>query len=207
MIKFIFIRLAIFLSLSTLTTLTIALLAAAFLPNPAPPVIATDKITLPAEHQSFEAGTYRLEIVSEPQWRSPTPTATLYDGDTQLWEKELPHQYGPRFALVSSKGQVVLFDEYINVASPYAIALINTTGETTSTYSFDDIQEFLQNVSRADLTRQATSGWWISSPPQLDETDQNTLVQTGGTTLQTNLKTGELSRRDDLSLDPSSPQP
>lgn len=202
MIKFILIRLAIFLSLSSLT---IALLAVARAPSPAPPVLATDKITLPAEHQSFETGTYRLEIMSEPEWRSPRPTATLYNGDTRLWEKEIPHQYGPRFSLVTSEGQVVLFDEYINVASPYAIALIHTTGETTSTYSFDDIQEFLQDVSRADLTRQATSGWWISSPPQLDEAEQNALVQTGGTTLQIDLSTGELSRRDDLSPNPSSP--
>ena len=198
MIKFILIRLSIFLSLSTLTTLAIALLTVALSPNPVPPVIATDRIKLPAEHQSFEAGTYRLEIVSESEWRSPTPKATLYSGGVRLWEKEIPHQYGPRFALVTSEGQVVLFDEYINVASPRAIALINTAGDTAATYSFDDIAAFLKDVSRADLTRQAASGWWISSPPQLDQLEQNALVQTGGTTLQINLTTGKLSRRDDL---------
>ncbi len=202
MTKFILIRLAIFLSLSTLTALTIVLLFPDLPPYEEGEVPAlqnvTDRVTLPATNQSVETGTYRLEIVGEPEWRSRTPTATLYSGDTLIWKKELPHQYGPRFALVSPKGQVILFDEYINVASPYAIALINSTGEDISTHSFDDIQAFLQDVSRADLTRQANSGWWISSPPQLDKLEQNALVQTGGTTLQINLTTGELSRRDDL---------
>jgi len=205
MIKFFLIRLAIFLSLGSLTTLAIILLMSVIAPELPPyqsefPALkdVADRLTLPAEYQSVEKGNYRLEIASEPEWRSPTPTATLFKGDTPIWQKELPHQYGPRFSLVTSEGQVVLLDEYINVASPHAIALISTTGDTTSTYSFDDIQAFLKDISRADFTRQAASGWWISSPPQLDEPEQNALVQTGGTTLQINLTTGDLSRRDDL---------
>ena len=202
----ILIRLGIFLLLGTLTALSITALMLAIMPEQPPAVSADlsapDSITLPAERQSVANGIYRLEITGESGWRSPTPMANFYKGDTLLWTKALPHQYGPRFALVSSAGQIVLFDEYINVASPYAIALISPIGETIATHSFDDIQHFLQDVSRADLVRQATSGWWISSPPQIENTlgevEQNALVKTGGTTLQISLTTGELSRRDDL---------
>lgn len=160
--------------------------------------VAADRLALPPERQSTSNGAYRLEIVGETGWLPPTPTATLYNDNALLWQKQLPHQYGPRFALVGAGGQVVLLDEYINVASSYAIALIDPTGKEIITYSFDDIQTFLQDISRAELTRQAASGWWISNQPQLDETAQNALVETGGTTLQINLTTGELSRRDNF---------
>lgn len=160
--------------------------------------VAADRLALPPERQSTSNGAYRLEIVGETGWLPPTPTATLYNDNALLWQKQLPHQYGPRFALVGAGGQVVLLDEYINVASSYAIALIDPTGKETITYSFDDIQTFLQDISRAELTRQAASGWWISSQPQLDQTAQHALVETGGTTLQINLTTGELSRRDNF---------
>lgn len=160
-----------------------------------------DRLTQPPVAQSFTNGPYTLVVEAVDSWRSPTAKATLTKAEatgdeTLVWQKELPQQYGPRFSLVSSTGNVVLFDEYINVASPYAISLIDPTGNTIARYSFDDIQQTLATVSRADLTRQAASGWWISSGPTLDAAEQSALITTGGTTLEVDLATGELSRQD-----------
>lgn len=153
-----------------------------------------DSLTWPPMRQTFTNGAYQLEIAAKDSWRSPSAIGKLYKNGTLLWQKDLPHQYGPRFSLVSPSGQVILFDEYINVASPYAIALINPTGETTRQYSFDDIKQALPDVAPADFTQQAASGWWISSLPTLEAAGNLASVETGGTTLELNLATGELSR-------------
>ena len=157
-----------------------------------------DRLTRPPTRQTFTNGAYQLEITAKDSWRSPSAIGKLYKNGTLLWQKDLPHQYGPRFSLVSPSGQVILFDEYINVASPYAIALVSSTGETTRQYSFDDIKQALPDVAPADFTRQAASGWWISSLPTLDAADNLARVETGGTTLELDLATGELSRSDNL---------
>ena len=155
-----------------------------------------DSLTRPPTRQTFTNGAYQLEITAKDSWRSPSTIGKLYRNGTLLWQKDLPHQYGPRFSMVSPSGQVVLFDEYINVASPYAIALINPTGETTCQYSFDDIKQTLPDVAPADFTRQAASGWWISSLPTLNAAGNFARVETGGTTLELDLATGKLSRSD-----------
>ncbi|MGB3296942.1 MAG: hypothetical protein WBA76_01640 [Phormidesmis sp.] len=153
-----------------------------------------DRLTHPPAVQTVVGGGYELTIAAKDDWRSPTAIGKLSKNGTPLWEKALPHHYGPRFFLVSPSGQAVLFDEYINVASPYAIALIDPTGETVAQYSFDDIKQALPTLAPADFTRQATSGWWISSRPTLDATGSLASVETGGTTLELDLATGELRR-------------
>lgn len=155
---------------------------------------SVDSLTRPPTIQTFTNGAYKLEIVAKDDWRSPSVIGKLYKNGTLLWEKDLPHQYGPRFSLVSPSGQAILFDEYINVASRYAIAVINSTGETTSQYSFDDINQALPDVDPANFTRQAASGWWISSLPILNSAGDLVRVETGGTTLELDLATGELNR-------------
>lgn len=155
-----------------------------------------DSLTRPPTRQTFTNGAYQLEIAAKDSWRSPSAVGKLYKNGKLLWQKDLPHQYGPRFSLVSPSGQVVLFDEYINVASLYAIALISPTGRTTRQYSFDDIKQALPDVAPADFTRQAASGWWISSLPTLAAAGNLARVETGGTTLELDLATGELSRSD-----------
>lgn len=158
---------------------------------------ATDRIALPPVRQTFTNGPYQLVISAEDQWQTPTTTAQLYEGSTLRWQTDLPHEYGPRFALVSPSGQVLLLDEFINVASPYALTLINPAGEVVMQRSFDTVQKAL-DVSPAALTQEATGGWWISAPPRLNASGNRALVQTGGTTLEINLTTGELSCQPNL---------
>lgn len=161
------------------------------------PMTTADRIAQPPLRQTFTNEPYRLVISAADQWQTPRARGQLYEGDTLRWQKDLPHEYGPRFALIGPAGQVLLLDEFINVASPYALTLIDLDGEVVVQRSFDDVQKAL-DISPAILTEQATSGWWISAPPRLNVRSSRALVETGGTTLEVDLATGELSRRADL---------
>ncbi|MFK8182759.1 MAG: hypothetical protein AB8B99_05240 [Phormidesmis sp.] len=161
----------------------------------------SDRLTHPPESQTFQNGPYELRISATDQWQTPAATGTLYESEQPLWQQSLPHQYGPKFALVSSSvsssGTTLLFDEYINIASDYAITLIASTGEIIRTHSFDDIHQALQqtqpNLTRADLTNQATTGWWISAAPTFNDAGTHALIETGGTLLHIELTTGNLT--------------
>ena len=159
--------------------------------------IALDSITLPPESQTFVGGDYQLVISSADGWQTPVAIAALSKGDEPLWQKTLPHQYGPRFALVSPLGQVLLLDEHINIASDHAIALINAEGKTIADYSFDDVHRKLQDadrtITRADMVNQAKSGWWISAPPTLIPAGTHAHVETSGTIIQIHLQNGVLT--------------
>ncbi|MEL6259606.1 MAG: hypothetical protein AAFR12_00935 [Cyanobacteria bacterium J06626_6] len=153
-----------------------------------------DRLTHPPLRQTVANQGYQFVVSAADGWETPAATGTLYESGTPLWEVELAHQYGPRFAIVSSTGQVLLIDEFINVASSRAIALYSVQGELMAQHSFDDIQQTL-DLPRARLTQKATSGWWVSAPPALNEAGDIGLVQTGGTTLSIDLLTGHLSHR------------
>ena len=150
-----------------------------------------DRLTHPPIRQTFTTGNYRLVISTEDNWKTPLAQAKLFNGDKVLWEKALPHQYGPKFVLIGTQGNVLLLDEFINVASPHAITLIDTKGQAIAQHSFKDIQTTL-NLSTADLTEQATTGWWISAPPTLTELGNCAIILTGGTTLTIDLETGTI---------------
>lgn len=189
------------LLLPALTVAAIALIITVWPPqkiipqsiNSPTPAAAADRMAQPPLHQSFTTSPYRLIITAADSWQTPAATGQFYKDDTLLWQQTLPHQYGPRFALIGPQGHVLLLDEFINVASPYALSLLNAEGQIVAQYSFDDIQKTLA-IPAATLTQKASSGWWISAMPTLSESAGSALVPTGGITLQVDLATGELSR-------------
>ncbi|MEO0769131.1 MAG: hypothetical protein AAFY72_06800 [Cyanobacteria bacterium J06649_4] len=151
-----------------------------------------DQLTHPPQQQTFSAQPYRLTITAANSWQTPSAIATLYEGNIRRWQKTLPHQYGPRFAVVSTSGHVLLVDEFINVASPYTLTVFAPTGELIAQHSFADIKQTL-NLNAIDLTRQATSGWWVSSPPQLNTREDHVRIEAGGSTLEVSLLTGAIA--------------
>ena len=157
--------------------------------------IGGDRLAHPPIRQTFTTSPYRLVIAAEDNWETPLTKAQLFRDEILLWENALPHQYGPKLVLISTEGNVLLLDEFINVASPHAITLIDSTGSTVAQHSFKDIQIAL-NLSAADLTKQATTGWWISAPPKLIESANCATIRTGNTTLGIDLSTGTIGQLD-----------
>jgi len=111
----------------------------------------------------------------------------------ELWRRHLPHEYRPRTALVADGGTVLLFDQWINVAGPHALTVIDATGRTLASYSFDNIASAL-GVPRANLA--AVSGMfgpWRAGEPKLDTRGNTAQVAAGGKTLVIRLSDGALS--------------
>lgn len=81
-----------------------------------------------------------------------------------LWNRPLPHEQGPRDALVSDSGAVVLLDEWINVVPRHAIMLIAPDGRTLALYSGEQLFAVL-NVPREAISANARNGVWMSSEP------------------------------------------
>ena len=141
-------------------------------------------------------GQYVLTVESLDGWKTKYAVARLTrrtaSGSHQVWEKPLPQEYGPRYALVGDEGQVVLFDESINVSSQYAVMLINENKNIQLSHSFDAVAKVL-GVKTSAIVEQAKGGWWISAKPVLDKTGAAAVVGTAGKHLSVDLSTGRLS--------------
>jgi hypothetical protein len=93
-----------------------------------------DAIATPPTEQSYLSpnGHYRFEITTPDHWQTQTATGKLYriqsNQATLLWQSPLPQHYGPRFTVLGPAGQILMLDEAINVASPYAILLLSSEG-------------------------------------------------------------------------------
>ncbi|MEM9906941.1 MAG: hypothetical protein AAF921_18135 [Cyanobacteria bacterium P01_D01_bin.44] len=160
-----------------------------------------DAIALPPETKTYvsENGRYKLEVSTADGWATPQAEGRLYrldDGaasedETLLWQQPLPQEYGPRFVSVGTEGEVLLLDEYINVASPYAVMVMDLSGEVVAQHSFDDVQAVV-DIPRAEMVEQAETGWWISDSPEWED-DAQVSVATSGKTLIIDLTNGQLS--------------
>jgi hypothetical protein len=139
----------------------------------APRAGLSDRITLPTARREFRSpsGKYRFVVQTPDEWKSLRGSGQLFalQGTTAvpLWQRELPHQFGPRYVLVSEAGQVLLFDEWINVKSGAALMLLGADGRVVTQYGFDAIVDRL-GVPADELMSKARGGWWISAPPSLD---------------------------------------
>lgn len=165
--------------------------------NPAA-IMATDYIPLPPVRQEFfsPVRNYLFVLSTPDEWKSKQAIGELFQITEQthkrLWIRSLPHEYGPRYVLVGNQGQVLLLDEWINVASRFAIMVLNCKNELVAQYDFDALQRFL-NVPRAKFPEMARHGLWISSPPVLDASGERAKVRTVGKVLLINLNDGQLS--------------
>ncbi|NEP19420.1 MAG: hypothetical protein F6J97_21435 [Leptolyngbya sp. SIO4C1] len=149
--------------------------------------VPNDTIALPDLQTDYRSpnGQYQFVVSAVDGWQTPRAVGQLYSlqsGQTLLWEKPLPQAYGPRFAVVTPAGDVILFDEQLNIASPYAVMVLDAAGEAIAQHSFDDIQALLAQP-RAEIVEQAAIGWWIETPPAWDAQLEQVRLSAAGTSL------------------------
>jgi hypothetical protein len=141
-------------------------------------------------------GQYLLVVQSTDEWKSKHPAGRLFHqtalGPQLIWKKDLPQEYGPRYALVGNQGQAIFFDEYINVKSRYAVMLINYQKHLEISHDFDNIAELL-DMPVASIVKNATGGWWMIGEPMLDVSGTTAVVCAAQKRLQIDLNTGQLS--------------
>lgn len=157
----------------------------------------TDAIARPPDRQVVASPRqdYILILQTPDEWASKRVEATLYEATDDRcqprWSQALPHEYGPRYALVSDQGQVTLLDEWINVASDYAVMVLGVDGEEIARYDFEAMRQAVDMPVDVVVER-AQTGWWISAEPRLSPDGEQVRVAIGGKTLRIDLSTGQL---------------
>lgn len=159
-----------------------------------------DSIALPPARETFASPGVRYELLiamrgARGEWARSGSEATLRSTEDRtagpLWQQPLPHSYRPRFALVSDDGTTALFDQWINVAGPHAVTLIDRTGKVIASHGFDDVAAAL-GIGRARLAAGARHGPWMQTRPSLDPSGTEARVEAGGKTLVVRLADGVL---------------
>jgi hypothetical protein len=152
-------------------------------------ISANDSITLPPASRVVESknGAYRFRVYTTDNWRTPFPRGTLSvgsgSGQRVVWQGKLPHQYGPRFTLVTITGDVILLDGRLNIKPTHAVSILNASKGSLVSFSYEDVLRTLK-VSPSVLAEKARFGsWWISNKPSLDESGNLALIPAGGKTL------------------------
>jgi hypothetical protein len=135
-----------------------------------------------------------LTVASADGWKTPQPTATLRRGGAVAWSRPLPHHHGPRFALVTDEGRVLLVDEVINVRSRQALMLLDAAGTVVARHEFAAVFAAL-GASEAQLRAAATAGPWLAGPPVLAADQRSALLPAAGRQLAVDLVDGRLTGR------------
>ena len=163
---------------------------------------ATDFVAQPpARTESVSPNArYVLVIESLDGWKTKHAVARLLQqtaaGRSLVWERTLPQEYGPRYALVGNEGRAVLFDEWINVKSRYAIAILGNPGKNPDVMlDFDTVASALATPI-ALIVREAATGWWMAGKPTLARSGTAAVVSAARKCVWIELNTGHLAVRD-----------
>ncbi len=87
---------------------------------------------------------------------------------------------------------MVLFDDWINVASSRAVMVLDPSGSEVAVHGFQEVQR-TAGVPGSDIVASAKFGPWMQSQPRLSPSGDLALVETGGRTLAIRMDTGVLS--------------
>lgn len=188
-------------------------LLAALLPtagrSAAPEVVdrMADRLDLPPQKRSYSSpsGRYRLEldlVQRTPPWRVDARLLVVDGNGTggasparTLWQQRLPHEGGPRSALVSDRGAVVLLDDWIRILSPRAVTLLASDGRVLASYSAEQIIERVQRPPR-EVAEAARFGNWLSEEARLAQPVGPVLLRCAGRGLALDLDSGRLTSVD-----------
>jgi hypothetical protein len=159
---------------------------------------ANDSITLPPASRVVESknGAFRFRVYTTDNWRTPFPQGTLSvgsgSGQRVVWQGKLPHQYGPRFTLVTITGDVILLDGRLNIKPTHAVTILSASKGSLVSFSYEDVLRSLK-VSPAVLAEKARfCSWWISNKPSLNESGNLALIPAGGKTLVVDARQAKL---------------
>jgi hypothetical protein len=163
-------------------------LCAALAAGALPLVSQEEPITRPAVSREFcsPSGEFCFGVRTDDGWKSPHATGELRrivrGKAAVLWQKQLPQELGPRLVLVSDAGEVLCFDESIDVLSPKALLLFGVRGSLIRQAGFSEIQKTLGVPANA-IVRSAKFGPWMTDHPVIEPGTGRAKVRAGGKTL------------------------
>jgi len=159
---------------------------------------ARDLTTRPPERrQVYSAdGRYKLDLRLLAAERPVRVEAEWVDqqashGEPAAWLRLLPHEWGPRTAVVASSGAVVLLDDWIRRPSLLALSLLDLRGEIVACYGAEQIVQLL-GASVPEVMAVADRGLWCTGEPELSEDGRYLWQRSAGRQLQLDLSNGDL---------------
>ncbi len=159
---------------------------------------ARDLTTRPPERrQVYSAdGRYKLDLRLLAAERPVRVEAEWVDqqashGEPAAWLRLLPHEWGPRTAVVASSGAVVLLDDWIRRPSLLALSLLDLRGEIVACYGAEQIVQLL-GASVPEVMAVADRGLWCTGEPELSEDGRYLWQRSAGRRLQLDLSNGDL---------------
>lgn len=160
--------------------------------------VVGDTKLLPAAQRKFQSasGRFVLTLSNFDAWSSKHVEAELVESSGAVqrarWRLILPHEMGPRWALVTDDGATILVDEWINIPSRHAVMLLDPSGQMLADYSIDQLIELLK-ITRKTIAAHARLGPWLTSAPTLCAGGASVEFRVGGRGLSLELANGRLS--------------
>jgi hypothetical protein len=139
------------------------------------PLLVADAMSLPPLRREFmsQGKNYVFVVASSDRWYSGQAQGKLFQvtktGRKLLWTRKLSHLYGPRYALVTDHGQVLLVDEWIHQPSQHTIQLFDRHNSLVVEHSFHQLLKSM-DISAAHRQAKTRQNYMaIIAPPSLDE--------------------------------------
>jgi hypothetical protein len=156
--------------------------------------VADDRIDHAPVERKFasRAGTYVMTVSSVQSGPVRRAVAVLRDAKGRVrWRVPLPHEGGPRAAVVSDDGAALFVDEWINVIPRHALMVVDPAGKVIADHAGESILTLLA-VSRRTIGQQARVGPWRSTDAVLNAAGAEATLRAGGRTIKISLKTGAI---------------
>lgn len=176
-----------------------AVMARADASGSAEPRVMRDVISKPPSPRQFvsPSGRFTLMLQLAVPERPPRVSAQLFDNASAapsqpLWQQVLPHEWGPRTALVTNEGRVVLVDEWINVVSRRALTVLDVQGKTQRVHHAEEVFKLL-DVPRRSISDAATAGPWRTGEPVLSADGETVELRSAQRRLLLSTRTGQLT--------------
>jgi hypothetical protein len=98
--------------------------------------------------------------------------------------------------MVGDKGNVLLIDEWANIASRYAVMVVDRENRPIAQHDFEAVRKVL-GVPAAQVAQMARHGVWIVRAPVWDIPGVRVLIEAAGKTLRVDISNGAIGRTGD----------
>jgi hypothetical protein len=163
------------------------------------PLLIADAMSLPPLRREFmsQGKNYVFVVASSDRWKSGQAQGKLFQvtgkGRKLLWTRKLSHLYGPRYSLVTDRGQVLLVDEWIHQPIEQTVQLFDRHNSLVVEYSFHRLLK-LMDISTAHRQAKTRQNYLaIIASPTLNEAEMRVKLEVLGKKAYLDLLTGNLS--------------
>jgi hypothetical protein len=162
------------------------------------PSFIADSISLPPIRREFASHQreYVFVVINNNRWKSGQVQGELFQVTgkerTLLWARKLPHFYGPRYGLVTDRGDVLLVDEWIHHPNDYTLLLFDRENSQVARYSFQRLLELMKIDRFQKMTRTRDLERAIVGQPSLDDRESRASLELLGKMVSIDLNTGNI---------------